>query len=39
MEPYHKRKELLEETYGKPIKLKPFNDDKGIVGNKQQKYL
>ena len=44
MESYHKRKQLLEEKYGKLIKLKPYNDDNGIVDNgiadnKQQKYI
>ena len=37
MESYHERKRLLEEKYGKLIHVKPFNDDIGIVGNKQQK--
>ena len=37
MESYHKRKKLLEEKYGKPIDLKPYNDDVGIADNKQQK--
>ena len=37
MESYHKGKKLLEEKYGKLITLKPFNDDVGIVNNKQQK--
>ena len=36
MESYHKRKKLLEEKYGKLITSKPFNDDIGIVNNKQQ---
>ena len=39
MESYHKRKKLLEEKYGKLINLKPFNDDKGVVGNRQQKNI
>ena len=39
MEPHHKRKKLLEEKYGKLIILKPYNDDNGIVDNKQQKYI
>ena len=39
MESYHKRKKLLEEKYGKLINLKPYNDDNGIVDNKQQKYI
>ena len=30
---------MLEEKYGKLIKLKPFNDDNGIVDDKQQKYI
>ena len=38
MESYHTRK-LLEEKYGKLMNLKPFNDDNGIVDNKQQKYI
>ena len=38
MESYHKRK-VLEQKYGKLINLKPFNDDKGIVCNKQRKYV
>ena len=29
---------MLEEKYGKSI-LKPYNDDNGIVDNKQQKYI
>ena len=39
MESYHKRKKLLEEKYGKLITLKPYNDDIGIVDNKQQKFF
>ena len=39
MESYNKRKKLLEEKYGKLINLKPFNDDNGIIGNKQQKFV
>ena len=39
MESYHKRKKLLEEKYGKLIILKPYNDDNGIVDNKQQKFV
>ena len=39
MEPYHKRKKLLEEKYSKLKNLKPYNDDNGIVDNKQQKYI
>ena len=38
MEPYHTRTKLSEEKYGKLIILKPYNDDNGIVYNKQQKY-
>ena len=38
MEPCHKRK-LLEEKYGKLINVKPFNDDIGIVDNKQQEFV
>ena len=30
---------MLEEKYGKLIILKPFNDDNGIVNNKQQKFV
>ena len=30
---------MLEERYGKLTSLKPFNDDNGIVDNKQQKYI
>ena len=30
---------MLEEKYGKLIKVKPFNDDIGIVNNKQQKFV
>ena len=37
MESYHKRKKLLEQKYGKSIIFKPYNDDNGIVDNKQQK--
>ena len=37
MESYHKGKWL--EKYGKLMNLKPFNDDYGVVGNKQQKYI
>ena len=45
MEPYHKRKRLLKETYGKLNLLKPFNDDIGIVDKglgplpQQQKFV
>ena len=39
MEPYHKRKKLLEEKYGKSITLKPYNDDVGTADTKQQKYV
>ena len=39
MESYHKRKKLSEEIYGKLIIVKPFNDDIGIVNNKQQKLV
>ena len=38
MESYHKRKKLLEEKYGK-LNLKPYNDDNGIINNKQQKFV
>ena len=39
MESYRKRKKMLEEKYGKLLTLKPFNDDVGIVNNKQQKFV
>ena len=39
VESYHKRKKLLEEKYGKLIKLKPYNNDVGIAGTIQQKYV
>ena len=39
MESYHKRKQLLEEKYGKLITLRPYNDDVGMADNKQQKYV
>ena len=39
MESYHKGKKLLEEKHGKLITLKPFNDDVGIVKDKQQKFV
>ena len=39
MDPYHKRKKMLEETYGELITLKPFNDDVGIVDTQQQKFV
>ena len=39
MESYHKWKRLLEEKYGKLIKVKPFNDDVGIVDTQQQKFV
>ena len=39
MEPYRIRKKLLEEKYGKLIDLKPYNDDNGIVDNKQQELV
>ena len=39
MEPYHKRKKLLEKKYGKPITLKPYSDDVGIADTKQQKFV
>ena len=32
-------KKLLEEKYGKLIILKPYNDDNGIVDNKQQEFV
>ena len=38
MESYHKRKKL-EEKYGKPINLKPYNDDVGVVDTKQQRFV
>ena len=37
MEPYHTKK--LLEKYGRLINLRPFSDDKGVVDNKQQKYI
>jgi hypothetical protein len=40
MESYHKRKELLEEKYGKLIVVKPFNDERVVIAsNRQQKLL
>ena len=36
---YHKRKKVLGEKCGKLRNSKPFNDDNGIVDNKQQKYI
>ena len=39
MEFYHAAKKLLEEKYGKLIIFKPFNDDVGVVNNKQQKFV
>ena len=39
MEPYHKRKKLLEEKYGKLTTLKSYNDDVGIADTKQQKFV
>ena len=39
MESYHKGKKLLEDRYGKLIHVKPYNDDNGILDNKQQKYI
>ena len=36
---YHKRQKLLEERYGKSITSKPYSDDVGIAGTKQQKYV
>ena len=30
---------MLEEKYGKLIVLKPYDDDNGIVDNKQQKFV
>ena len=39
MESYHERKKLLEEKYGKLVNLKPYNNDVGIAGNKQQKFV
>ena len=39
MEPYHKRKKLLEEKYGKLMNLKPYNDDVGIADTKHQKFV
>ena len=39
MESYHKRKRLLEEKYGKLINVNPYNDDNGIVDDKQQKFV
>ena len=37
MESYHKVKKLLGERYGQLIIRKPYNDDNGIINNKQQK--
>ena len=41
MESYHRRKKELQETYGKLITLKPFNDDdigkNTIASHRQQK--
>ena len=39
MESYHKRKKLLEDKYGKLVILKPYNDDNGIIDNKQQQFV
>lgn len=42
MESYHKRKKLLEEKYGKLIKVKPYNDENSnnkISDNKHQNYV
>ena len=39
MEPYHKRKKLLEERYGNLINVKPYNGDTGIADNKHQNYV
>ena len=39
MESYHKRKKLLEERYGKLVNSKPYNDDIGVVENKNEKYV
>ena len=39
MESYHEGKKLLEEKYGKSVNLKPFNDDNGVVDNRQQKCI
>ena len=37
---YNKRKKLLEERYGRLVNFKPYNDDdKGIVDNKQHKFV
>ena len=36
---YQKRKKVLEERYSKLILSKPFNDDNGIVDNKQQEFV
>ena len=30
---------MLEEKYGKFVNVKPYNDDNGIVDNKQQKFV
>ena len=39
MESYHKRKQLLEDKYGRLKKLKPHSDDVGIADTKQHKYV
>ena len=36
---YHKRKKTLEDKSGKLITLKPYNDDIGVPGYKQQKNI
>ena len=37
MESYHKRKKHLEEKYGRFINVEPYNNDIGLINNKQQK--
>ena len=39
MEPYHKRKKLLEDKYGRLANVKPHKADIGIADTKQQKFV
>ena len=39
MESYHKRKKVIRREIWQINNFKPYNDDNGIVANRQQKYI
>ena len=39
MDSYHRRKQILEEKYGKLINVRPYNKSEGIASDKQQKFV